>query len=46
MEKTFFHYKEPFVEWNVSMNVKGSSWDHQCNKEPLVLCTLYSLYFI
>lgn len=25
------------MEWKVSMNVKSSSWNHQCHKEPLFL---------
>lgn len=24
-----FDYEEPFVKWNCSMDVKGSSWNHQ-----------------
>ncbi len=28
-------YKEPFVELKDSMDVKDSSWNHVCPKEPL-----------
>lgn len=26
----FFHFKEPFVQWNVSLDVKVSSCNHRC----------------
>jgi len=25
-----FHYKEYFVQWKGSIDVKGFSWNHQC----------------
>ncbi len=28
--RTLFHYKELFVHWKGSMDVKGSSWKHKC----------------
>ncbi len=28
-KEPFFHYKELFVEWKDSMNVKGSSWNQK-----------------
>ncbi len=27
--KTFFYYMEYFVQWNGSINAKGSSWNHR-----------------
>lgn len=39
--RTFFHYKEPFLQWKDSM--KGSSWN---NNEPLFLrvCNPFTLH--
>jgi len=28
--RTYFQNKEPFVHWKSSMDVTGSSWNHQC----------------
>ncbi len=33
-QSTLFHYKVYLVQWKCSMNVKSSSWNHQC----LFLC--------
>ncbi len=40
-------YKELFVEWKDTMDVKGSSWNHRCQKEPLLLrmCRFPALFF-
>ncbi len=35
--KRTFHYKEPFIQWSGSMDVKCSSWNHQCQEQPLFL---------
>jgi len=29
IQRSLFHYKEHFVEWKDSMDVKGFSWIHQ-----------------
>ncbi len=36
IQRTLSHYKETFVEWKDSMDVKGSSWSQKNNnKEPV-----------
>ncbi len=40
--KNTFYYKY-FVEWKDSMDVKGSSWNHQC--QEALLSVLFNIKF-
>lgn len=42
--KDLFHYKGPFVEWKISMDVKGSSWNRRCKKTNFIFKSVW--YFV